>query len=280
MVLAAVLDEFAKKGFRQLIIGHSHGGTIATQALPQMKQGAGSVEVVTLATPFLQTQRFSAAKSLWSLLYVTFPLLVVLFGALRYQTHGQDDAVYFVLFPVMILIGLAIGFSAKQISLVETETKPNVFVGARLLCVRGLADEAGLVISAGIGASHLLRGLLIRIGGWLHGTPDWVKIAGVIALYGAGFATYLGLIPLIYISSVAIGILLFFTAVFLLSVGQATLGRELVLSGLVLLSTVESTPDVTGGKLEIRTLASGASKTLRHSIWDHPDCVRTIIDWV
>jgi hypothetical protein len=65
----------------------------------------------------------------------------------------------------------------------------------------------------------------------------------------------------------------------MLMVARSAHGRELAVSPMECQINTQSTPDATGTKI-ITLVRHTYVKSLRHGIYDHEDCAKTISDWV
>jgi hypothetical protein len=162
----------------------------------------------------------------------------------------------------------------------------TTFVGKRIQCVRGIADEAGLAISVGVVGCNLMRTLLVLIGQQLARLSRLsalvlavayvlIVLAMTYALLADASAPLLGWLRAVAASA---GSLLLVLAV--ASLMQGGLGSELVWAGFDFLTTVDSSPDAAPHRLEVLTLADvrDTAEGLRHAVYLHPDCIDHIID--
>jgi hypothetical protein len=66
----------------------------------------------------------------------------------------------------------------------------------------------------------------------------------------------------------------------MLIVSRAVHGRELVISPMECQINTQSTPDAAGLSRIVTLVQRAYVKSLRHGIYDHDDCAKTISDWV
>ena len=314
-------------GVRQLIVAHSHGGTVAMLAMRQietgatpgafggeatlrwmparrgagnaltfpvesivaltaqsMREGLADLELTTLATPFLRVEPFGLTTRLWSafnLLWMTAFAAVAVAVAKRY---GQDMS-YVAMSAMTFTAILIAGVIARARQLVErliVGPQAIRFVGKRIQCIRGVADEAELGISAGIVGCSAVRALLVLVGRGLARTT-------VVVIMGA----YLAAIAVLTLATIAdpgsrvvvwlyvfgAVALAFIVLLALASSMQSMLGVELAACGFGWLTSVESSPDADRHRIEVVTLASTANIAtgLRHAIYLHPQCAARIV---
>jgi hypothetical protein len=284
----------------QLVIAHSHGGNIALRALHLFRQrfdshlqGADAANplVVTLATPFIEVHQadFGERPDLVRIALVAAIGYVLYFLALEVLRFPE------LLF--YLVVGLPIGVmgwywiarraTARQNRVEELRdaTRLGELVSARpLLVIRAIDDEASLILALGAIVSYITARsinfilyilvffsviflvpevILIRHH-WLSlGSEDfferrdWYEHAGQL-----GIAT------------------LIITLLGLLSVARAVHGRELAVSPMECQINTQSAPDATGLSEIVTLVQRTYVKSLRHGIYDHEDCAKTISDWV
>jgi hypothetical protein len=108
--LAKTLNEVCKKYRHIFLIGHSHGGTIAMQAINF--SDAANISLITLATPFVQIELLNLARNCAVLPYLPFALLYLLCALvlqnyifIPYFYHWQSFVIasfYFIVIPVIL----------------------------------------------------------------------------------------------------------------------------------------------------------------------------------
>ncbi len=111
------------------------------------------------------------------------------------------------------------------------------------------------------------------------GASLWVQALGLLALFAAlTVAFFVHPVPLILVGVLAIpalgGI-----AVYLLSLLQWLMGSEVAWSAFSFMGSLDSSPDVPPGKLEVVTLPAPHStfEGVRHGIYQQPECVEEIV---
>lgn len=291
----------------QLIIAHSHGGNIALRALHLLHQPAGSrlceadgptPLVVTLATPFIEahhadfgdepswvraavfiaiwTPPWVLAKSLFPMDEFGKPLLIA--GAVTLVFGG---------------FSWWYGFSKRatrrrqnHVEVLRTATRLGEILSAqaqRLLIVRAIDDEASLGLAFGtIVNSFITRA--IRYIRWIIFGPISAILLSVFVIryFKLSFEDvdmlkkqdwYEGAIQ------VACSALILFLFG-LLSVARSAHGRELARSPMECQINTQSAPDAKGLSEIITLVRHTYVKELRHGIYDHEDCAKTISVWV
>jgi hypothetical protein len=310
-----LLQQSDQSGVRQILVGHSHGGNIIGRCC-QLLRDEGSkceaVEVVTLATAFISLKPFpwkwSTILALWAgvlagivgvLGFLAMPLIVK-FGYGRTKPVGMI-IMYVVFFAVFAFASWTLRFAEA----LEAGSLDGPIAARRLLCLRGYSDEASLALAAGAVAAQVARWAVAIYGAVASGIegvrrfPKWcqrlfvgllvtcVVLPGpwmIAELLGAGERLtpfynelYGYWLPLLLRLFAGCGT----TAIVVQSLALSILGREMLAGGLWLIPSVESVPDCEGA-LTVKTLPPGESfrRTLRHSLYEHPDCARVIAEWI
>jgi hypothetical protein len=300
----------------QLIIAHSHGGNIALRALHHLQKreatqlsGAdnGNPLVVTLATPFVEVHQADSGRRplyirLALMLLVVTPLIMslplLLFDdvtrALVIRLVPLSEIPDFsegrvILLLIANLVGLYILLHigswwivrrapARQNKLdaLNSATRLGELVSAQpLLVIRAVDDEASLTIALGAIINHLTAGfityvlllylvfplvlmpLVLMPMQWTMAVMQWT----IVALVAGG----VGLTTILFV---------------LLMISRAVYGRELAVSPMECQINTQSTPDAEGLSKIVTLVRRTYIKSLRHGIYDHEDCAKTIADWV
>lgn len=146
----------------------------------------------------------------------------------------------------------------------------------RLMIIRAVDDEASLVMALGAILNYATaRGIIVvyavfvLFAGSLNFTRYGLFKGTLADNFNAQIFTALFVIT-------AVLILLFG----MLIVSRAVDGRELALSPMECQINTQSTPDATGPLRIITLVRRTYVKSLRHGIYDHEDCAKTIADWV
>jgi len=286
----------------QLIIAHSHGGNIALRALHHLKEHsvaqAANPLIVALATPFIEVQHadFGSAPSLvraavglalWTPVWV----LTQAFFPLNWNEFGKSWLVSGAV--MLVFFGLISWWFSKKadrrrhnhVEALRTATRLGEIVSVqaqRSLIIRAIDDEASLVLAfSTIVNSFIIRA--IRYVRWIIFGPISAILLSffVIWYFNLSFEDEDMLKKQDWyedaIKVVASALIFFLFG--LLAVARSAHGRELARSPMECQINTQSTPDAKG-LLETITLVSQTHvKSLRHGIYDHEDCAKTISDW-
>jgi hypothetical protein len=282
-----------------IVIAHSHGGNVALRALSHLGD-ASRVRVVTLATPFLRVFARDPPEIntivwilLWAVVAVLTGLPAVLVVAWMFPAIKGLTAFYVAMgvLAVAALLALLIlrwmhrvfvnpqsrsqrgGSLAHDIQ--DAAFYPPIGAsGPRMLVIRGVDDEASLTLAAGAIGSRLSSFvLLVLIPGvymvgivllvfqdWSGLSEEWAGILFPIVIYGCAFAA--------------------FVCLFLPGMCKSVFGREFLTAAFVCETAADSAPD-TSAKIDSVTLTPiAAGWGLRHCIYDHPNCVDEIVQWI
>jgi hypothetical protein len=284
----------------QLVIAHSHGGNIALRALHHLHQrdpfrssGAERANplVVTLATPFVEVHHADLGlRPTFVRLAVFLPIIVMLLGRLApEQLWPWARAIFpfdrFFLIPAFISLAaflllyhfiLRDLLSAKsqrrqnQVEALRDATRLGEIVSAqaqRLLIIRAIDDEASLVLALGtIGNYVTTRAIKYVL---------WIILAPISLILIPVFEEQWYEDAVQVVCSALILILLS-----VLSVARTAHGRELALSPMELQINTQSAPDAKGLSEIVTLVRRTCVKSLRHGIYDHEDCAKTISDWI
>jgi len=141
----------------------------------------------------------------------------------------------------------------------------------RLLIIRAIDDEASLVLALGtIGSYVTSKAIKLVFRGWF-----WIfVIIIIVAIFIAAFKgkeTETSKVVWSALILILLG---------LYSVARAAHGRELARSPMECQINTHSTPDAKSLSEMITLVRRTYVKALRHGIYDHEDCAKTIADWV
>jgi hypothetical protein len=292
----------------QLVIAHSHGGNIALHALYHMHQPDGSRPceaaraaplVVTLATPFIEVQHADLGpKPAWIrgavLLAVWIPLWVLTKAFFPVEEFPDipgltsDTAALIGLAVALVLVGFSWRYwfseraNLKRQNHVEglrAATRLGEIVSAqaqRLLIVRAIDDEASLGLAFGTIINYV--------------TTRAITYARLLLLAPISIPLTFILIHFFHISlleeewyenAINVGCCALILILFgLLSVARSAHGRELAVSPMELQINTQSAPDAVGLSRIVTLVRRTYVKSLRHGIYGHEDCAKTISDWV
>jgi hypothetical protein len=291
----------APQDMPQIIIAHSHGGNIALRAIEDLDESRTDIHVVTMATPFLRI--FDVKPPSYVLLFLTLfnPIIYALVYSLKYWEPflPQQSAALFNLTP-FIYAALSAAISVwlvriyfypgtlVQISLdldpvrdrnasSTWDQRPFRLADATnfdfsmksvpLLVIRGVGDEASLTMAAGkIGAR--LNYLLAKNMIWLVCLAGFVSAIAVAARPSLKDLTHV------------IGLWINFglvTVILLPNLFNSVFGREFLIGTSRCEVSAESVPD--SASANIVTLKPRETG-LRHSVYDSPQTVSAIIEWL
>jgi hypothetical protein len=298
----------------QLVIAHSHGGNIALVALHHLQKldasqldGADSANplVVTLATPFIEIHRanfgprpFYIRSAL--MLAMNFMLLFAVLLLLRPLFPDEYDFDFWAfnaIFAVVALTTVLLGWwwiyrrapaRQSQIDALNDATRLGEVVSAqaqRLLIIRAIDDEASLTLALGtisnyatarsISLVFLLLALLLLTNGIIALTRNISSISGFSGI--SGFLGWVGEVA----AAVGAGFIVLTIMLFgMLVVSRLAHGRELAVSPMECQINTQSAPDAVDLSKIVTLVSCTYVKSLRHGIYDHEDCAKTISDWV
>jgi predicted esterase len=310
-------------GARLLVIGHSHGGNVALKAGYLTEQAGGKLDIVTIATPFLQIAERGAS---WQAAIVfLIATLMVSGGIILAETWLARQFGNWVVLPTILIFAGALSTlpwlwteraqAARQRLLNAAELIP--LRRARMLVVRGYADEAGLALSIGTAGSQLINRILslpaipVRIvasltgRAWFRLISEWpfawspsIRAAGGcgMLLFWGGCLLIVGLIvsAMSHMPNV-MGVLTGdrrailswvvppAAMLALLVLGGLALtvnGRELFRYCLTFMVTVDSVPDARGDAAVVTLKFTQDGGGLRHSLYEDEYCAYVIACWI
>jgi hypothetical protein len=289
----------------QLIIAHSHGGNIALRALHLLHQPDGSrlchadgadPLVVTLAAPFVEVHHADFGdEPTW----VRAALFVALWTpswvlAKAFFPMNEFGTPLLISGAVSLVFG---GFSwwycyskraarrrQDHVEILKTATRLGEIVSPqaqRLLIIRAIDDEASLVLAfSTIANSFITRA--IRYIRWIIFGPISAILLSVVVIrcfkisFEQGFKQADWYEDVIKVGCSALILFLFG----LLSVARTAHGRELAVSPMELQINTQSAPDAKGLSEIVTLVRRTHAKSLRHGIYEHEDCAKTISDWM
>jgi hypothetical protein len=288
----------------QLVIAHSHGGNIALRALHRMQSdGADAVNplVVTLATPFVEVHpadfgsrpfyiRFGLVLLVFSSLY--FKIIGSLLGPYPFETSPGSPArllvallemLFYILFGWWWIWRRAPARQKKVSALTNATRLGEIMSGERLLAIRAIDDEASLAMALGTIVNYIatrsLAFLLIFFGWFIAIVSSYPDVfdwsIGGDTLFGRHWGAIEHPIEIALRYGFDLTIILFC----ILIVSRSVHGRELPLSPMECQINTQSAPDGVGAKI-VTLVSRTYVKSLRHGIYDHEDCAKTISDWV
>jgi pimeloyl-ACP methyl ester carboxylesterase len=296
-----------------VVIGHSHGGSICLLSLQTLPSHVRPV-VVTLATPFMEVIRSDSSASGAAIRKAAQAALlgpVLLFSYLMNLAKSFDsDLAIFVpiliclcVFTVTALFPSSFGVPAQQSLFAsdwmgeflmssyryETLTKGGSTIDGKydVLIVRGVDDEAGMVLSAGsIGTRLSSIGLLAAIRVSQFFCLIYFVLCGVL-LAGSLFGFFIETKNIItaivthsaFLYPACASIILFCVLPIVACLFKSVYGRELAGTGFFCDIKSASSPDIQS-ELTTVTLPPSAISGMRHGIYQHELCASTIVKFL
>jgi hypothetical protein len=277
----------------QLIIAHSHGGNIALRALHQLRRDASQLSggekqtrlVVTLATPFVEVHHADFGRrpdrirqaSLYAMIFLAIWILQPLLH-LAPLGSVNHSAITIISFAVGVVIAgflrRSIGRRAParqgRVEALMDATRLGEIASAqaqRLLVIRAIDDEASLTMALGAVFTYVTARAISYILG----------VFSVLAL----IFFFISLWVEWHSTTLVVG----FTALTMMLLGPLAAARTvhgwgLALSPMECQINTQSTPDAKGLSAIVTLVRRTYVKSLRHGIYDHEDCAKTISDWV
>jgi len=290
----------------QLIIAHSHGGNIALHALYQLRnpdatqlawaEGPNPL-VVTLATPFVEVHpadfgsnpTYIRCAVIFAVTLLSYYVTSAVFPEVG-NPPDRPPLIWLVVIGVPVLISLILwkvwisnGDIARRnrVEALSEATRLGDLGSAqakRLLIIRAVDDEASLLLAVGTAVNYVTTKSMSYLF-WIFSLLPLVLIPVLLFT-----------LPLLHRSALdeswyrhaatvicsAIIILLFA----LLTAARTVYGRDFAVSSMESQVNTQSTPDAKGLSEIVTLVRRTYVKSLRHSIYDHDDCAKTISDWV
>jgi hypothetical protein len=159
----------------------------------------------------------------------------------------------------------------NKVTALRNATQLGKLVSAqRLLVIRAIDDEASLTMAFGAIVNYLIS----RSIGYI--------LVLFLALFPALLVAEVSLQAFeSYFSVAFLGCtILGFTLPLILMVSRTVHGRELAVSPMECQINTQSAPDAKGLSEIVTLVRHTYAKSLRHGIYDHEDCAKTISDWV
>ena len=301
----------------QLVIAHSHGGNIALRALHHLRKrdasqlcGAESANplVVTLATPFIEVQPADFGNRppairlgvLYAMAYLVVTVVLFIWGVPRLNEFVTTVLKLMGLvlrlppldeFGTLIAALLALPFAIsgflwwqhgraparqRHIDDLNDATRLGEVVSAqaqRLLIIRAIDDEASLTLALGTILGYATTAIIVAICTIISFTFTHLNIKSFQLI--TSFLEWKIVTLAAYIISVLI-----LSLFGILMLSRAVHGRELAWSPMECQISTHSTPDAIGLSKIVTLVRRTYVKSLRHGIYEHEDCVKTISNWV
>jgi hypothetical protein len=309
-----------------IVIAHSHGGNVAFRAISKLGSRGATIHLITLATPFLRVfptwsgPRFSDVIFYFGFAMLAGPNLWLLawLAALdpQWELPLWADIVRWILplvaAPLLVLLIVNPPPPSAKTRLDRQHTKtwawrPFIIAEAanydsagpgapNLLVIRGIDDEAALMLAFGSIATAINRFLL-------RATQNRVVLAVVICLFVLGWALMRYLISSasglwmdpdriwnLYMSASTALLAAPFILLLVPGFFKSWFGKEFLFGAMRCEIATDSTPDSLRARIvtletPYQPLMLGATNTLkisrmRHKIYDYPDCVPEIVKWI
>jgi hypothetical protein len=277
----------------QLVIAHSHGGNIALRALHHMSGLCGHTPnplIATLATPFIEIHGADFGRRpfyirLAMMLTILLPLSLALMFllavvALLAFPNISGDLVAVVWVGLGIASTLLMGYwwivwrapaRRKRLDALKEATRIGQLTSEqRLLVIRAIDDEASLTLAFGVILNYVTARSIV-----------YIVILSFSMLPAIGFTLeYFWAVHAVWISPDAFSYLIFPLLYSMFMLSRAVHGRELAVNPMECQINTQSTPDGVGLSKIITLVRRTYVKSLRHGIYDHEDCAKTVSDWV
>jgi hypothetical protein len=274
----------------QLVIAHSHGGNIALRAFHHFKQRDASPScadsqnplVVTLATPFVEVHPadFGTRPYYVRLAVVLAIICLHIWSTVLLTPHFHQTsllsvvAVWIWIFGGLVLLiwwgwwwltRRAIARRNRVQALNDATRLGDAASTQQLLVIRAIDDEASLILAFGTIMNYVTTRSIVTIFA--------LFVAFMAAAGRAGYDT-----TMVTLTSgwLVLTILLF--GIFMVS--RSVHGRELAASPMECQINTQSTPDAKGLSEIVTLVRRTYVESLRHGIYDHEDCAKTISNWV
>ena len=316
-----------------IVIAHSHGGNVAFRAISKLGSRGARIHLITLATPFLRVfPTWSGPGFLEAVGYLFFAIAIGVSMVLwpeDWPKHVVDTTellakvAFLGVVPLVTSVFLArliINPSpppAKRQLNRQIKTwawRPFIIAEAtnydsagpyapNLLVIRGVDDEAALMLAFGAIATRINGWALGAIWKWSFLFPAMLALANLIplVLLLLGYDV-VGRWPefsvLNRIQLVGSFILILVTAFGLLApalIQSSRFGREFLFGATRCEVATDSVPDSTRsriitletpyqpflwGQAERSKQAPSSTSSMRHKIYNHPSCVPEIVNWI
>ena len=288
--LSHKINAQGQRGFRSVVIAHSHGGNIAARAAALLP--LDGFELITLATPFLRAEERSEGSPKTIMAIVFTVLCFICFGTFQFAsgtTETREILWNYLLGMLLVvpLVVLRIWFWKYPNRELSFALNYGAFTRGPLLVIRGFADEASATIVLGSIGTELMNGFLYLIATPLRWMWEHKILAFLLPVLGAGLAGAF----LFYVTQIfqiislwgAIAVLLAALVLPLLAAGafSSVFGREMFFKSLDFILSVDSVPD-SNCNADVVTLSVTQISLagMRHGIYSHPGCAPLIANWL
>jgi hypothetical protein len=255
------------------IIAHSHGGNVAMRAIHLLNDNR-QIKLITLATPFLSTFATEPIQFPETLTHaVLFFALLLLLGPSGFIGGVVAGLLALILINVLLygiintggvhtLWPLGQSWLGRPWRLVQASKSTNAIGKTSLLVIRGIEDEAGLILAAATMGNRLSSVVLAALAtryGWasfaLMGLGSF--IAKAIGFIATAKVLYL----ILTISAVCLFVLPIIAGLF-----KSVFGRELAVGSSRVIVQADGVPDHVDAT--VVTLTASVVHPLRHSVYE------------
>jgi hypothetical protein len=259
-------------------------------ASPSGKESANRL-IVTLPTPFIEVHQADFGRRP---MYIRLALLAALMCLCMWSLIKVDIVGNFFEVPAIVVV-LAVPLLGvwwierratarqKRLDALKDATRlGGVMSGQQSLVIRAIDDEASLVMALGAILNYVIARSITYVL-WIVfvlGVLNVLRLFPVMQIY----QSFDRPIPeYLFWASAELAVsffVLIFALLGALMVSRSVHGRELAVSPMECQINTQSAPDAVG-LLQIVTLVSRSYvKSLRHGIYEHEDCAKTISDWI
>jgi hypothetical protein len=289
----------------QLVIAHSHGGNIALRALhhlrmrdgPQSGDGGANPFVVALATPFIEIYeadfgnrpllvRIALTLVIWILsliLVLALALLSIYLSPLTELPEAYFSAIFLIL---LIGASLAVALVGRrwivqnatsrrhQVDALKKATRlRDLMLADRLLVIRAIDDEASLILALGTIFNYVTARFIAY-------TLVLFFVVSPVALYSINSPWAPWLPNWAYAGTNLLFVVLNVMLVGALMLSRSAHGRELARSPMECQINTQSVPDADNMSRIVTLTSQSYVKSLRHGIYEHENCAKSISDWL
>jgi hypothetical protein len=288
----------------QLIIAHSHGGNIALRAFHHLQMRGGShcgdggadPFVVTLATPFIEIHeadfgprplyvRIALTLVMWilSLILASGLLFLLLYLSLPRLSQAYFSAILLIVIAGASLAVALVGWwwivrkatsRRHQVNALKDATRlRDLMLAHRLLVIRAIDDEASLVLALGTILNYVTARSIAY-------TLILYFVVSPIALYSIDSPWAPWLPNWAYVATVLLFVALNVMLLGVLMLSRSAHGCELARSPMECQINTQSVPDAANLSRIITLTSQSYTKSLRHGIYEHENCAKSISDWI
>jgi pimeloyl-ACP methyl ester carboxylesterase len=272
--LGAILSENIGENDVDVIIGHSHGGTVALRCLNYIGDRDRPVLIASIATPFLSfgVVPFSISNKKVNEIaiafsYLTFVMTLIygwFFASLRlFESYLRNQLFWL---SVAAFVGIITNFALRGVSALADSSKsddyerfsvriPRRRFDCHVLSLRGYDDEANFVLTIGALGARLCElavriiyevsmGAAAIISSWTWVLAFWVAVILSIWIAGEELAgTFIQNAFYLFASLMFAAIITYVLVVVVGNVCRGVYGREMIFSSIRLMAVASSAPD-------------------------------------